>query len=104
DLVAPLDRRKSMRDDDGGPPLEEGVDGALDVTLGRGIEARGRLVEDHETGIAQEDARERDELRLTRRQRARAQLRVEPATAGQRPQPRPQSDAIDDPEDPRVVD
>src|SRR5438094_9854611 len=87
DLVASLDGREAVRDHYSGAPFEKRVDGVLDVTLGRGVESRGRLVEDHQAGIAQEHARERHQLRLPRRKRAGAQLRVEPATVGQRPQP-----------------
>ena len=77
DLVAALDGREAVRDHDRGAPLEERVDGALDVALGRGIQPRGRLVEDHQARVAQEDTSERDELRLARRQRAGPQLRVQ---------------------------
>src|SRR5881398_2850355 len=58
DAVATLNGREAMRDDDAGPVGEKRVDRALDVSLRRGIEARRRLVEDHETRIAEEHARE----------------------------------------------
>src|SRR2546428_795019 len=77
DTFAALNGREAMRDDDAGPVGEKRVDRALDVPLRRGIEARRRLVEDHETWIAEEHAREREQLRLAGGEAAGEHLRVE---------------------------
>ena len=97
-----------MRDDDAGPVGEKRVDRALDVPLRRGIEARRRLVEDHETRIAEEHAREREQLRLAGGEAAGEHLRVERSIravgARQRAQPTAETDAIEHRRDALVVD
>src|SRR5439155_24451381 len=104
DLVTAIDRREPVRDDDRGAAFEERVDGALDMAFRRRVETRRGLIEDDETWIAEEHARERDELRLTGGQRSRTQLRVEATPCGQRPEPWAEADALEYGEDAIVVD
>src|SRR5437660_959740 len=54
-----------MSNDDTGSAREEPVDRVSNVQFRGGIEARCRLVEDDQTGIAQEDAGKRQQLRLS---------------------------------------
>jgi hypothetical protein len=48
--------------DDPGSAGKQSVDGMFDIALGGGVEARRRLVEDDQAGIAQEDADKGQEL------------------------------------------
>ena len=84
DLVDGAERRQTVGDEDCGPAGDETVDGGLDQQLGFGIEAAGRLVEDDETRVGEEDPSEREELRLAGRQAAAvgAELGVEALAAG----------------------
>src|SRR5881628_3782912 len=108
DAVATLNGREAMRDDDAGPVGEKRVDRALDVPLRRRIETRRRLVEDDETRVAEEHAREREQLRLAGGEAACEHLGVERAVraveARQRAQPAAEADAIEHGRDALVVD
>jgi hypothetical protein len=106
DAVAPLQRGEAMRDDDPGAIGEQRIDRALDVPLRCRVEARRRLVEDHQTRIAQEHAGEREELRLAGGEAAGEHLRVERAIAiaCERAEPGAEPDAIEHRGDALVVD
>src|SRR4051812_42454267 len=94
-----------MRDDDRGAAIEQLIDRVLDVTLRGRIEPRRRLVEHDETRVAEEYAREREQLRLTGGEGARAKLGVERiAVACHRAQPWTEADPVEDDTDARVVD
>ena len=66
DLIGTVDRAQAVGDDDGGPILQQLVNGALDAPFGGRIEPRRRLVQDDEAGVTQENTREGQELRFAR--------------------------------------
>ena len=68
DAIGPHRRRQAVGHDDGGPPLEQRVEGRLHLRLGLEVEVRRGLVEHEHTRPGEERARERDELPLARRQ------------------------------------
>ena len=59
------DRRQPMRDRDDGLALHQRVEVLLDRRLDLGVERRGRLVEDQDRRVLQQDARDRDALPLS---------------------------------------
>jgi len=67
DLVGVPDRREPVRDHEDGPALDHPLERRLDLQLGLGVDVRGRLVEDQDTGIAQDRPRQRDPLPLPAR-------------------------------------
>src|SRR5690606_21703184 len=79
DAVGVLDRRQPVGDDQRRAALRELVERLLDRALGLGVEGRGRLVEDQDRRVLQEDARDRQPLLLTARElhAALADQRVE---------------------------
>ncbi len=56
-----------MGDDDRRPPAQRVVEGALDRDLRLRVEVRRRFVEDHDRGVLEEDARDREALLLSTR-------------------------------------
>lgn len=48
--------------------VEQALKGAVKQSLRRRVEARGGLVQDHDVGVAEQDARARQQLRLARGQ------------------------------------
>ena len=92
DVVGVGDRVQPVRHDDAGAALEQPAERRVHQPLGGRVEARGRLVQDHQVGVAQEDARAGQHLRLPGREpdAAVAQQRVQPvaaAPAASRPGP-----------------
>src|SRR5262245_53305702 len=59
---------EAMRDDEGRAPARGAVERLDQRVLGRGVEARGRLVEDQDRRVADDRARDRDALLLAARQ------------------------------------
>jgi len=57
-----------MRDHEARPAREQGSHRALDLGLGRRIDARGRLVEDQDGGVDDQRARDAQQLALAKRQ------------------------------------
>ena len=72
DLVGAVDRVQPVGDDDPGPVHQQPVHGPLDELLGGRVQPRRRFVQDHQSGIAQEDAGEGEQLRFACRQPAAA--------------------------------
>ena len=64
DLVGVADRREPVRDDQGRPALEGGVEGALDRGLGLGVEVGGGLVEDDDRGLLEQQPGDGEPLPL----------------------------------------
>ena len=78
-------RIEAVRDDDGGPALEERGHCRLDPALGGRIEAGGCLVQDHQPRIPEEDAGQGEELGLAGGEaRGAVHHRVEAPWAGAR--------------------
>ena len=86
DAVGVSHGREPVGDDERGAPAQDAAQPLLDEHLGARVDRRGRLVEDEDRGVADDRARERDELPLTGRQRpaALADGRVEPFRAAPR--------------------
>jgi hypothetical protein len=59
-----LDGAQAMSDDQGGAALEQAVESLADQHFGGGIDAGGGFVENQESGIVGEGAREADQLAL----------------------------------------
>ena len=76
-----------MRDHHAGAPAKETRHSRIEEALGQGVEPRGGLVEDDQARVLQEHARERDQLRLTRREPAspRAERGVQVLRQGSQP-------------------
>src|SRR5690625_4488310 len=68
DPVGDLDGGQAVGDDDRGPALEHRGQGILHQPLRGDVEVRGRLVEDDDVRVGEEDAREGHELALPRTQ------------------------------------
>ena len=65
DAVGVAHRREPVRDHQGGPALQRGVEGPLDCGLGLAVEVGGRLVEDHDRRGLQQQPRDGEPLPLT---------------------------------------
>ena len=72
DAVGVTQGGETVRDRDGGAPLGEGIERALDLLLGFGIEGGGRLIEDQNARIVDQGARNGNALALTARKREAA--------------------------------
>ena len=85
DLVGLVDGREPVRDHDRGAAVERLVQRGLHRGLRRRVEVRGRLVEDHDPRLGEQQPGDGQPLPLTARQpvAALAHDRVEPV--GQRP-------------------
>ena len=68
DDVGVLDGGEPMGDGDGRPALRGPLEGVLDQPLGLGVQRRGRLVQDQDRGVLQEDARDGQPLLLPARE------------------------------------
>src|SRR5512143_481862 len=68
DPVGAKDRRQPVGDGDRGAALHQALECGLDQPLGYGVERRGRLVEDEDPGILEQDPGDGDPLLLTTRQ------------------------------------
>src|ERR1700694_363454 len=68
DQVGIPNRRQPVRDDEGRSTGEQEPQRPLDLALGADVDRRSGLVEDEETGIGKERARQRDELPLAERE------------------------------------
>ncbi len=81
DHLGPLDRAQAVGDQDAGASTDQPVGRGDDPALGDRVHPGGGLVEHDHLDVADQQAGERDELLLARRQRraARAEQRVEPA-------------------------
>jgi hypothetical protein len=101
DVVAPSHGLEAVRNDDSCPSFEESVDGALDPVFGCGVEPRRRFIEHNEPRVTKECAREREQLRLARRQAVRGHRRVEVSS---RREPVAETEPVKDSYRPRVVD
>ena len=94
DAIGIADEIRPMRDEEDRSARAQLLDRLADEARALPVEVRRRLVEDHEPRVAQERARQRDALTLTRRERAPAlaenrpvsgrQLFDEPVGAGER--------------------
>ena len=69
DLVGERDRRQPVGDDDRRPVAHDLAQPGADLRLGRGVDGRGRVVEDEDARIDQERAGDRDPLPLPARER-----------------------------------
>ena len=69
DLVGERDRRQPVRDDDRRPPAHDLAQPGADLRLGRRVDRRGRVVEDEDSRIDEQRARDRDPLSLPARER-----------------------------------
>jgi hypothetical protein len=78
DQVGVADRREAVGDDECGAPVQEALQGALDLPLGADVDRARRLVEDQDARIREQRPRERDQLALSERQpgAALAELRL----------------------------
>src|SRR5688500_15791171 len=65
DLVGPQDGREAVCDGDGGAPLHQALERGLDEPLAHRVQRRGRLIEDQDARILEQDARDRHALLLT---------------------------------------
>ena len=74
-----------MCDDDRGAAAQQRSHGPFHKLFGGRIQAGGRFIENDQPGIFEEHAREREQLRLTGRQRARADLGVQTVRQGLHP-------------------
>ena len=72
DAVGPGLQLRAVRDQEDGAPGEQALDGRGDDLGARRVEIGGRLVQDHERGVAEECARERDPPDLAGRERPAA--------------------------------
>ena len=79
-----------MRDHDADPPGEQPLGGPVHAGLGDRVHPRGRLVEDDDPRVADQDAGEGDELLLPRRQQVAARAQPGPHPVGQVGDPRRQ--------------
>ncbi len=68
DVIGLFDRGETMRDDDDGSGLGEGLQGILNEPLGDAVHGVGRFVEDEKVGIPDDGAGERQPLQLAGRQ------------------------------------
>ena len=68
DLVRVLDRRQAVRDDEARAPLEQMLQAGLQRLLGARVDVARRLVQDQDTRVGEQHAREGDELALAGRQ------------------------------------
>src|SRR5215207_1358747 len=64
-LVGEGEGREPVRDDDRRPALHRLAEPGADPRLGRGVDARGRVVEDQDSRLEDQRARDRDPLSLT---------------------------------------
>ena len=64
DLLGGPDGRKTMRDDEGRPPLTQGREGCLDLRFALAVEGTGRFVEYEDARVGQERAGKGNELLL----------------------------------------
>ena len=64
DLVCAPDGAEAVCDDDRGPIAQQLVDGALNALLGRRVQPRRGLVQDHQAGIPQKDTGKGQQLRF----------------------------------------
>jgi len=64
DHVRLQDRRQPVRDRDRRPAVHQRLEGRLDEPLRRGVERRGRLVQDQDRRILQDDPGDREALLL----------------------------------------
>ena len=69
DLVGQRDRREPVGDHERRAPGHHLAQRELDLLLGRGVDRRGRVVEDQDPRIGQDRARDRDPLALAAGQR-----------------------------------
>ncbi len=90
-----------MGDHDRGPPREKAVDGDLEPRLGGRVESCRGLVEEDDSGVAEQGAGEGEKLGFTGRQRAWIEVSVE--AFGLRVQPRTKTDLDQRCGQPRVV-
>jgi hypothetical protein len=65
DVVGALHAGQTMGHDDPAAPTQERLDGPIDPAFRRRVEARRRLIEDHQAGIFEEHAGEGEHLRLS---------------------------------------
>src|SRR5262249_17437894 len=65
DDVRVLDGREPVGDHEAGAAAHHGRERFLELFLGAGVDARGRLVEDEDGPVGQDDAGDRDELALS---------------------------------------
>jgi len=68
DIVCFFDRLETVGDDDDGSSLKEIMKGDIDRLLTETIESGGRLIEDDDLGILDEDLRDRKTLALSTRE------------------------------------
>ena len=68
DQVGVADRRQAVRDDEGGPAVQQAPQRLLDLALGADVDRARRLVEDQDPRVGEQRAREGDELALAERQ------------------------------------
>src|SRR4029079_1683787 len=64
DQVGVADRREAVRDDEGGAPVQQAAEGALDAALGADVDRARRLVQDQDARVGEQSTRERNELPL----------------------------------------
>ena len=64
DLVGERDRREAVGDDDRRPAAHRLAQAVADLRLGRRVDRRGRVVEDQDSRVDDERARDRDALAL----------------------------------------
>ena len=64
DRLTVLNGRKTVRDNEYGTVLHQGIHTSLYDGLGTGIDRRGRLIEDHDRRIGNGRTRDRDQLAL----------------------------------------
>lgn len=72
DLVGVGDRLEAVRDDQHGPPGDQPRDGALHERFGLGVGVGSGLVEHDDVRVGQQEARDREALRLASREPERA--------------------------------
>ena len=84
DLVGAVQGAQPVGDDDGGAVVQQLVDGALDQLLGGRVQARGGLIQDHQPGVAQEDAGKGQQLGLAGGEAAPAGFQLGIQAVGQR--------------------
>ena len=86
-------------DDDRGPVLHQGLQPRLDLHLGEGIDAGGRLVQDEDGRVLEQDARQRYQLPLAHREVRAALAHVRRQAVGEIGQPIAVRDALRRPAD-----
>ncbi len=85
DLVGVHDRRQPVGDDDGRAALQRCGQGGLNIGLRGRVEVRGRLVEDHDPRLGEQESGDRQPLALAAREPVAALADDRPEPVGQRP-------------------